>query len=76
MPDPNLDQLTNNLHHWIDVREGIQREINDIKPRPGEGTGRLEDRLRNLETERADVQRKILDIDSQIRALKKSVCAS
>ena len=62
-----FDDLQSRLHRLIDLREGISREIANYRSRFGENTRRREDRLGQLEAEYADVQRQILDLDSQIR---------
>jgi len=65
-----LDELHNRLQSLIDVREGIGREIANHKVKVGENTHRREDRLRQLEAEYSDVQRRILDLDQQIRCFR------
>ena len=62
-----FDDLQGRLQRLIDLREGISREIANYPSRVGENTRRREDRLGQLEAEYADVQRQILDLDSQIR---------
>ena len=62
-----FDDLQGRLQRLIDLREGISREIANYRSRVGENTRRREDRLGQLEAEYADVQRQILDLDSQIR---------
>ena len=62
-----FDDMQGRLQRLIDLREGISREIANYPSRVGENTRRREDRLGQLEAEYADVQRQILDLDSQIR---------
>ena len=67
-----LRELDNDIRNWIDIREGIRREIAACQAKPGDNTRRREDRLRNLETEYAKAQQRILDIDLQIRSRESS----
>jgi hypothetical protein len=65
-----LDDLDEEFRRWIDIREGIGREIAAHRGHPGENTRRREDRVRQLEEEYARVQQRILEIDRQIRCIR------
>jgi len=67
----NLDDLNADIRRWIDIREGIQREITASKAQTGANTGRQNDRLHHLENEYQNVQQRILEIDRQIRELER-----
>ncbi len=67
----NLDELYRELRLWIEIREGIRSEITALQPSLGENTRRREDRIRALEDQYDQVQRKILDIDGVIRDREK-----
>jgi len=67
-----LRELDNDIRNWIDIREGIGREIAACQAKPGDNTRRRKDRLLNLETEYAKAQQRILDIDLQIRSRESS----
>lgn len=67
----NLDELYRELRRWIEIREGIRSEIAALQPSLGENTRRREDRIRALEDQYDQVQRKILEIDGVIRDREK-----
>ena len=70
-----LDELYREMRRWIEIREGIRSEIASLQPSLGENTRRREDRIRALEDQVNQVQRKILEIDREIRTREEARAA-
>jgi len=62
--------LEEEYRRLIDIREQISREIAAYRGRVGENTRRREDQIDRLQEEYNQVQLRILEIDSQMRAAR------
>jgi len=64
------DELEEKYRRLIDIREQISREIVAWRGRVGENTRRREDRVNDLQAEYNGIQRRILEVDKQIRSAR------
>ena len=64
------DELEEKYRRLINIREQISREIVAWRGRVGENTRRREDRVNDLQAEYNGIQRRILEVDKQIRSAR------
>ena len=64
----DIRNLEEEYRRLIDIREGIGRQIADCRACFGQNTRRREDQVDRLQEEYNRVQRRILEVDKQIRS--------